>query len=243
MFQTVRNYEPVTNLVEADGLRADGFSLAPKSLLFHILPNNSEPVQVLDIGFGIGQLGQLIKEEKSTAHWHIDGVDGWKPNCVNRNLIEKAYYRNIWHGLAQNIPSNVFKNYKIICLLDVIEHLNVETSKWLVRTLLSMMDEASYLFISTPLFFTPQENKQQGDLEEHLIGIPITSMLALMPRLYSIGEYIVGGFVYDKNSLRYIELFQPCADKNFTYEMGLNLLKICGVENKTGVFHRVSLDK
>lgn len=74
MFQTVRDYEPISDLSDENGYRAEGFSLAPKSLIFHILPDNSHPVQVLDIGFGVGQLGQLIKEEKTTNHWQIDGV-------------------------------------------------------------------------------------------------------------------------------------------------------------------------
>jgi len=240
MRQTVANYEPIVDLNLANNKTPEGYSIAPKALIFHILPDNSEKIDVLDIGFGVGQLGELIKKNESTFHWHIDGVDGWEPNCLNRQLFEKKYYRNVWHGLAQDLPPSTIKKYKIICLIDIVEHLNVETAKWLVRTLLSLMNDTSYLFISTPLWFMPQDQQQEGDLEEHLIGIPITSMLALMPVCYSISDYLVGGFVYGKNSLKYIELFQPCADKSFSYEMGLNLLKICNVAYQPGTFLKIS---
>ena len=131
------------------------------------------------------------------------------------------------------------KKYKIICLLDVIEHLNVETAKWLLRTLLANMGEDAFLFISTPLWFYPQNQIQDDDLEEHLIGVPASSMMALIPLMYAVNNPLVGGFVYGKKSLDYVEIFQPTGNKNFSYDMGLNVIKSLNMPVQNGVVYKL----
>lgn len=237
MQQIVKNYIKISEL-EVGNTTPEGFSVAPKGLIFHILNSNDEMVDVLDIGFGIGQLAELIKNTSETMHWHVDGIDGFKANCSNQDLINKKIYRNIWYGYVQDLEQNDIKKYRIICLLDVIEHLSAETAKWMLRTLLTFMRDDAYLFVSTPLWFMPQGQLQSDDLEEHLIGIPISSMLGLIPVCYSLGDLLVGGFVYCKSSLKYIELFQPCTNKDFSLEMGMNVVRACGVDPKPGVFYK-----
>ena len=98
------------------------------------------------------------------------------------------------------------------------------------------MSEDAYLFVSTPLWFMPQAPVNEGDLEEHLIGIPATSMMSLLPVMYAIGHQLVGCFIYSKRSLDYIELFHTVTDKNFNIHMGENLLKIMNMNYSTGTF-------
>lgn len=241
MRQIVKDYSIVAEFNPMDGTPM-GDSASPKAMVFHILENNSDVVDVLDIGFGTGGLARIIKSNNETAHWNIDGIDGWEQNCINRELIEKNIYRNIWHGFAQDLSSEVISKYKIICLLDVIEHLNVETAKWLLRTLLATMGEDAHLFVSTPLWFYPQNQQQDGDLEEHLIGVPASSMLALIPEMYSINNPLVGGFVYGKRSLKYIEFFQPTTDKGFSYEMGVNIMRALNMPVQPGVIFKTKIN-
>jgi 2-polyprenyl-3-methyl-5-hydroxy-6-metoxy-1,4-benzoquinol methylase len=234
MRQIVKDYQVIVDLEESRS--ALGGSMCPKSLIKHALKQNDATTNVLDIGFGSGDLGSFIRSDPDLAHWQIDGIDGWLPNVMNKSLFDKKLYRNIWHGLVQNMPIDLIQNYKIICLLDVIEHLNIETSKWLLRTLLTYMGHDSVLFISTPLFFWPQEKINSDDLEEHLIGIPATSMLALVPRAYMCGDQLVCGFILCKESLDYVDFFQPTADKGFTYDKGMKIANHIGlVQNKTVV--------
>jgi SAM-dependent methyltransferase len=237
MRQTVNNYEVIAEQLSVTA-EPQGGSAAPKELIFHILENNSPSISVLDIGFGEGQLAQLIKTNPQTRHWQVDGVDGWEPNCLNAHLFGHRHYRNIWHGLAQDIPASQLKQYDIVCLLDVIEHLNIDTAKWLIRTLLSNLGENSFLFVSTPLWFFPQDQSQCGDLEEHLIGVPASAMLSLLPVVYAINHPLVGGFVYRKKSLEYVDFFQPYPHKSFTYEMGRNILTALNIDPKPGVLFR-----
>lgn len=237
MTPIVANYRIISHPLETfQAVR--GYSLSPKGMIFHILSDNSESIEVLDIGFGEGSLGRLLKDNPTTQHWSIDGIDGFLPNCNNETLFEAKAYRNIWHGLAQEIPNDLLSRYRIICLLDVIEHLTIDTAKWLLRTLLTSMGERSFLFISTPLWFMPQDHQQDGDLEEHLIGVPATSIMALLPRMYSINDPLVGGFVFGKESLPFVEFFQPTSDKAFSEERGKAISKAIGLQCNQGVLYK-----
>lgn len=239
MRQIIKDYLPITEILSSKH-SAVGDSASPKDLIFHVLNDNSQPVNVLDIGFGTGRLGHRIKHNQATAHWQIDGVDGWEANCQNTTLFDQKIYRNIWHGLAQDINPVDFKKYQIVCLLDVIEHLDAETAKWLMRTLLSNLADNAFLFISTPLWFYPQDQQQDGDLEEHKIGVPASSMLALIPKKMAINHPLVGGFIYGKESLQFIEFFQPTSNKNFSYEMGLKIMKSLNIPITPGVALTIS---
>ncbi len=237
--QVVREYALVTELSPTDKL-VIGDSASPKGLIFHILPDPAAPTEVLDIGFGAGRLGELIKSNPATRHWSVDGIDGWQANCQNRELIERQVYRNIWHGLAQDLPHDQLRRYKVLCLLDVIEHLNADTARWLLRTLLAGMADDAFLFISTPLWFYPQHAHQTGDLEEHLIGIPASSMMVLMPYLYAVNPPLIGGFVLGKRSLPFIEFFQPTADREFSFEKGMMIANAIGMQCQPGVVYKTS---
>ena len=118
----------------------------------------------------------------------------------------------------------------------MIEHLPPDAAKQLLRDLLTSMRDDAFLFISTPLWFYPQDAMQPGDLEEHLIGVPATSMMALLPKMYSIAPPLVGGFVLGKRSLEFVEFFQPTTDKGFSYEKGLEIARAIGCHLEPGSF-------
>jgi 2-polyprenyl-3-methyl-5-hydroxy-6-metoxy-1,4-benzoquinol methylase len=231
--QYVRDYEVISTLAGASG-KPQGGSCAPKGLIFEILQDNSEAVSVLDIGFGSGGLGMLIRNHPATAHWNVDGIDGFDANCQNPDLLPHKIYRNVWHGLAQELPSEHIKQYRILCLLDVIEHLDRDTAKYVLRNLLTSMADDAYLFISTPLWFYPQDTMQDGDLEQHLIGVPASSMMSLLPTHYSIQNPLIGGFVFKKRSLDYVKFFEPTSDKSFSYDQGMMIANAVGMNVDPG---------
>jgi 2-polyprenyl-3-methyl-5-hydroxy-6-metoxy-1,4-benzoquinol methylase len=236
--QVVRDYSIVAKLTPTEKF-AVGDSASPKALIFHIQASNELPTDVLDIGFGAGTLGQMIKANPATSHWSVDGIDGWWPNCQNQALLDQRIYRNIWHGLAQDLPSEQLQRYRLICLLDVIEHLEAETARRLLRDLLSSMADDASLFISTPLWFYPQHAHQDGDLEEHLIGIPATSMMVLMPYLYAVNHPLIGGFVLGKRSLEFIDFFHPTADRGFSFDKGMKIANAIGMQCQAGVVYKM----
>lgn len=236
--QIVSDYQVMSSMPSED-LAFKGNSVSEKRLIFHIFKDPSRPVQVLDIGFGTGTLGGLIKNNAETRHWHVDGVDGFEINCRNAALFKSGAYRNIWHGYAQELGAVQLKKYDVICLLDVIEHLDIEGSRKLMRNLLTSMRDDAFLFISTPLWFYPQDSECEGDLEEHLIGVPASSMMALQPVSYTIGGALVGCFIYTRKSLDYVDLFQPTPDKSFSIERGIRVATAVGMKLDRGVVYHI----
>lgn len=91
MKQIIKEYEIITDLTQTKNI-ARGYSLSPKGLISHIFEDNSAPIQLLDIGFGAGDLGRYIKEQEHLCHWSIDGVDDFEPNCNNTSLFNEGIY-------------------------------------------------------------------------------------------------------------------------------------------------------
>lgn len=239
LVQTVKNFQLIREKIICEG-KVAGTSASPRSLIFDIPLDKSAAINVLDIGFGAGGLGRVIKDSSETQHWVIDGIDGFAPNCFNLQLVSDRVYHNIWHGMAQDLPANALGGYNIICLLDVIEHLPADAAKKLMKHLLSNMHENAFLFVSTPLWFYPQDNQQEGDLEAHLIGVPATSMMGLIPLMYAVNPPLIGGFVYPKESLHYIDLFCPVSDRAFTYEKGMNVARAINCHTSPGVTYKTN---
>jgi hypothetical protein len=56
MRQIIRDYLPITDIFNSKHT-AIGDSASPKDLIFHVFNDNSQLINVLDIGFGTGRLG------------------------------------------------------------------------------------------------------------------------------------------------------------------------------------------
>jgi SAM-dependent methyltransferase len=218
--QIVKDYELISDIPNRSIFF--GGSAAIKDILFHVFPDPTKEIKVLDVGFGVGLLGQFIKSSSLIKHWEVDGIDGFFDTCCNKELFAQHIYRNVWHGLAQDLGEDLLGGYDLICLLDVIEHLDPESAKNLLISLLSALKPDGRLYLSTPLFFYVQGHVQDNDLEEHKIGIPASSMIGLKPLMYVVNlDGLCGNFIFSKNSLKYIEHFKPTTDKGFGSQQGL----------------------
>jgi len=228
--QIVNNYQTITDIPPGNYSFA-GNSVGQKQIPKYVYPDNTPQRTLLDIGFGLGELGRIVKTDVNTEHWHVDGIDGFFDTCCNVELFKNGYYRNIWHGLAQEIPAEQLHAYDMLCLFDVIEHLDPDMAKGLLKNLLDALGEESRLVLSTPLWFYPQNQAQDGDMEEHLIGVPGSSLLALMPLMYIIEpNFLVGTFVFSKKSLANIDLFQPTTNRGFGLPQAREHLADLGVK-------------
>jgi hypothetical protein len=220
MKQYVRNYELI-ELIPQQPFSFYGGGVAYKELIFNIL-DNEKNIKVLDIGFGIGHLGSVIRSNTATSHWIVDGIDGHEIACYNKDLFDTYVYRNIFHGMAQELTVDCIRDYDIVCILDVIEHMDIADARNTLFNLFSSLKEGGYIFLSTPLFFMPQACIEKGDLEQHKIGVPVSSLINLKPLMYSIYSHdiLVGGFVYGKDSLSAIDQFKPTTDISFNVDAG-----------------------
>ena len=232
--QTVKGYEAIFPAQEGQ-INNVGGGESDKNILLELSKIFTDDIEVLDIGIGTGSLGHFITNNSELNHWRVDGIDGYEKACKNLSLIEKKYYRNIWWCNAENLTADRLKKYQLICILDVIEHLKIDDAKLLLRQLLSGLNDGAYLFLSTPLWFYPQGHIETGDLEEHLIGVPASALIALKPIMYSIGPQLVGGFIFTRDSLQYIDQFEPTTDRDFNYERGIENAIQAGLSLNIGV--------
>lgn len=231
MLNVIVNDYRIVAPIPANDQIYNGDSAATKEIVQHVYADNSAARTVLDIGFGIGELARVLKTNPATAHWQVDGIDGFEKTCQNVALFDKGWYRNIWHGLAQEISQQVLASYDVLCLFDVIEHLDAPTAKHLLKSLLQSLGPDSRLVLSTPLWFYPQHQNHAGDLEEHLIGVPAGSLMALQPRMYLVTPAaLVGNFVFGKESLPFIDQFQPTTDRTFSMRQGLEQMAALGMK-------------
>jgi len=229
MKQYVRDYQLVVEIPEGD-YHFTGNSVGNKQIVKHLFPDRAAPRALLDIGFGVGDLGRIVKEDDSTRHWSIDGCEGFLDACCNQALFDKRYYRNIWHGLAQELPATQLQAYDALCLFDVIEHLDADGARELLRNLLESLGPEGQLVLSTPLWFWPQAHQNPGDLEEHLIAIPASSLLRLQPLMFTVhSRFLVGTFVFSRRSLAYLDHFKPTTDQGFDLEAGRRDLESMGM--------------
>jgi len=234
----VKNYSLIVDIPHGY-YRFTGDSVGLKEIVGHIIPDSNREITILDIGFGLGDLGHIVKSNPTLSHWHVDGIDGYLDACCNVELFNKGLYRNIWHGLAQNLPLDALHSYDLICLFDVIEHLDPIAAKKLLSDLLNALSPTAYLVLSTPLWFWPQAHQNADDLEEHKIGIPAQSLLLLSPVAHHIhSKYLVGTFVFSKRSIALLDNFVPTTDPSFNFNAGMQHLKTLGL-NADGVLYFV----
>lgn len=226
----VQDYEIVASIPPGNYNFA-GNSVGLKEIVAHIPMDPAKTVKILDIGFGIGDLGRIVKSNPATRHWHVDGIDGFFDACCNVELFQQRIYRNVWHGMALDIPKDVLCSYDFICLFDVIEHLDLPLAQQLLADLLRALGPQSRLVLSTPLFFWPQSQRQEGDLEEHKIGVPAASLLLLAPLMYHIHpKFLVGTFVFSNRSLELLQHFVPVTDREFGLDAGFQHLYALGIQ-------------
>lgn len=227
--QIVKDYRIVAEI--PSGIQEfAGNSVGLKEIVAHVFQEKSISRSVLDIGFGVGDLGRIVKENPDIRHWHVDGIDGYAKTCCNSILFKKEVYRNIWHGLAQDLPLDALHSYDLLCLFDVIEHLDSVDAKKLISDLLDSLGPEGRLVISTPLWFWPQGHQNPDDLEEHKIAVPAQSLATLSPLMFHIHpKYLVGTFVFSRRSLALMDNFLPTSDKKFDFEAGLRNLQALGL--------------
>jgi hypothetical protein len=74
-------------------------------------------VRILDVGIGVGTYGKLLKN----MGYKMDGIEIWLPYITKYDL--NALYDNIIIG---NVMTYDTRNYDVIILGDILEHLSVD---------------------------------------------------------------------------------------------------------------------
>jgi hypothetical protein len=131
--------------------------------------NYIRPASVLDVGVGFGKYGMLLREylkfwsprdDLNVRTGRIDGIEIFESYIT---AGQKYYYDSIYIGNALDIMPNL-KNYDLILLIDVLEHLNQDDGHELLTL---CQKRAEYVIISTPIKMNVQGAAFGNEFEMH----------------------------------------------------------------------------
>lgn len=139
-----------------------------------VMSLSPRPKSVLDVGFGNGKYGFLVKEylqywgsryekEWQTNHnYRIAGIEAFPAYIQD---IHKLIYDEILIGDAASIlPALSDYQFDLLFLVDVLEHFDMESG---MKMLSECQRVAKLTLISTPIEFEPQSNAYGNEFERH----------------------------------------------------------------------------
>ena len=123
-----------------------------------VLNNVDRNEKILDVGFGGGVYGKILK---AFYYEHIDGVYVWPENINEMGL--NFIYDNIF---IENVLDFEFERYDLIIMGDVLEHMSLEDSKNLLNKFTN--GKAAKLFIQVPYMYENHHEWQGNPYEVHI---------------------------------------------------------------------------
>ncbi len=129
-----------------------------------LFKNVKKNERILDVGFGSGVYGKLMK---AFYYKNIDGVDVWPRDIEKMGL--NYIYDNIY---IENVLDFEFDHYDLIIMGDVLEHIPLKESKELLNKFIN--GKASKLFIQVPYMYenhnawhdNPNEIHEQDEINK-----------------------------------------------------------------------------
>ena len=128
------------------------------NILKYILENIDKNAKILDVGFGSGVYGKLLR---AFYYQNIDGVDVYSENIKEMGL--DLIYDTIF---IENILDFDFDFYNLIIMGDVLEHIDLESSKKLLSKFINE-NKCDHIIISIPYEYE-QEEVYGNKYEKHL---------------------------------------------------------------------------
>lgn len=139
-------------------LRGSSGEVGKTIFLDWVLKNVDLNERILDVGFGGGIYGKILK---AFYYEHIDGVDVWPDNIEKMGL--NFIYDNIY---IENVLDFEFDHYDLIIMGDVLEHMSLEDSKTLLNRFIN--GKASKLFIQVPYMYENHNEWGGNPYEVHI---------------------------------------------------------------------------
>ncbi|MBU4608453.1 MAG: class I SAM-dependent methyltransferase, partial [Euryarchaeota archaeon] len=142
-----------------NGLRGMSTDAGKPAIIKYILENVDKwNSKILDVGFGSGVYGKLLR---AFLYQNIDGVDVYEDNIKEMGLDK--IYDNIH---IKNILDFDFEYYDLIIMGDVLEHIELESSKKLLSRFIKN-NKCGNIIVSIPYEYK-QGEAYGNPYEKHL---------------------------------------------------------------------------
>jgi len=148
----------ITGFSLKNNLRGISTDAGKANILKYILENIKKDAKILDVGFGSGVYGKLLR---SFYYQNIDGLDVYGENIKEMGL--DLIYNNIF---IENILDFDFDFYDLIIMGDVLEHIDLESSKKLLSKFING-NKCDHIIISIPYEYE-QDEVYGNKYEKHL---------------------------------------------------------------------------
>jgi len=128
----------------------------------YIVENVKKNSKILDVGFGAGAYGKLLR---AFYYENIDGLDVYGENINEMGL--HLIYDNIY---IENIMDFNFKYYDLIIMGDILEHIELDSAKKLLLTFIEK-SKCGQMIISVPYEYEQDElygNYHEKHLQPHI---------------------------------------------------------------------------
>lgn len=144
----------------------------------------ASPQALLDIGVGFGKYGVLAREyldisdgRGSYRDWkrRIDGVEAFREYITP---LHEFVYDEVFIGNATDVVPKLTRQYDLVLLIDVIEHLTKEEGLKLMRDCLAI---SRNVLVSTPNEFIEQHEMFDNVHEIHKSHWTAADFAALAP--------------------------------------------------------------
>lgn len=112
--------------------------------------------EILDIGPGQGTYAKLLDQHKN-----IDAVEVWAPYITKFKL--ETIYRNITNMNVSDYAKQMNRNYDLIIMGDILEHLIVEDAQQVLDTFKS---RANFILVAVP--YKSKQSRKINTFENHL---------------------------------------------------------------------------
>jgi hypothetical protein len=153
-------------------------SSSPESVSYvieYLRKHRPELQSVLDVGFGFGKFGYLIRDYFEAKSKLLFQPEQWKLKIVGVDIfdgylseIQRIIYSQIIIGDIFNVLPKLGK-FEVAILSDVIEHFSKDKGKILIDELFKHVED---IVISTPLGFLKKESASVAlnSHEDHISG-------------------------------------------------------------------------
>lgn len=171
----------------------NSYSFFKEEVKDFLINNISKNKRILDVGPGIGTYSKLIRE----YGYKIDCVEIYEPYITKYNL--KELYDNVFVGDIINFD---ISNYDFIILGDVLEHIDTDNARKLIKTI---SETGKQCLVAIP--YLMEQGEHEGNIHETHLQPDLTPevMTTRYPELDVLFSNNFYGYYLSKDSSNKVE--------------------------------------